>query len=165
MLQRPAHVAGVSESSGAPRAEGTAPGGSQIGPITAQQVYSHYLPDNVNAKTKLLGCQCLKIQLPSSETTLPLSLCFSDTKRKRTSARILRKNVQISPLAGFVWFVYQCLCNKYFFGFEFELTWVQQPFWFAFVSVKSNNNNNKSWLLTLLTSCFLFKVFESRKLY
>ena len=34
-----------------------------------------------------------------------------------------------------------------------------------FVSMKSNNNNNKSWLLTLLTSCFLFKVFESRKLY
>ena len=77
MLQRPARGAGVSESGGAPRAEGTAPGGSQIGPITAQQVYPHYLPDNVNAKTKLLGCQCLKIQLPSSETTLPLSLSVS----------------------------------------------------------------------------------------
>ena len=156
----------MSESGGAPRAEGTAPGGSQIGPITAQQVYPHYLPDNVNAKTKLLGCQCLKIQLPSSETTLPLSLSVSLIPSGDTLWReFSEKNMQISPLAGFVWFVYQCLCNKYFFGFEYELTWVQQPFWFAFVSMKSNNNNNKSWLLTLLTSCFLFKVFESRKLY
>ena len=62
--------------------------------------------------------------------------------------------MQISPLAGFVLFVYQCLCNKYFFGFEFELTWVQQPFWFAFVSMKSKKKKKK--LAPDLIDFFLF---------
>ena len=115
----------------------------------------------------ICGCKSHYMCAISCRTPILSRWCWlKGTRSKDTSRPENIETMQVFPLAGFRWLYCQCLCKSVFWGFKFELLWLQ-PCWFALHQwIMHASATHAGLLVHHLTHCHFcnFQTLTSSKL-